>query len=449
MNTKTVGQKRRLMPKIILVLVLLGIAVGVYKYFGSASKKQPQPIPMSVKAATAKTDNIPVYFNALGTVTPPRTVTVKSRVDGELIALHFTEGRRVKEGELLAEIDPRPFEVQKAQALGALARDEAQLKDARLDLERYRKLIKERSISQQQLQAQEALVGQYEGAVLTDKAAVDDAELQLTYSRITAPVSGRVGLRKVDVGNIVRSSDSDGIVVITQMQPMQVVFTLVEKQIPEVLQAMRGNGYLEVEAWGQSNKNCIARGTLRSLDNQIDTATGTVKAKAEFENTDEALFPNQFVNIRLRVKELKDVLTIPTSAVQRNIKGFFVYVVENGRTRMREIEYSYATDLITVVEKGLNPGDVVVTDGVDRLRDGSRVNVWRPSETGTGPGASEAGSSDGAGTGAAQDAAAGDASDSSKQLGKEPGKGPGASSSGGGDDGQKEGGGRRGRQPAS
>lgn len=392
MNVKLTKKRRPgLLVPILAVLVLAGVAFGVYKYVFDTGPKGPPPVkPLTVKARKARQDTVSVYIHALGNVTPPRTVTVRSRVDGELVALHFTEGRRVKEGELLAEIDPRPFEVQKAQAEGALARDEALLKDATLDLERYRKLIRERSVSQQQVQAQEALVGQYQGAVISDKAAVADAELQLTYSRITAPVTGRVGLRRVDVGNIIRSSDTDGIVVITQMQPMEIVFTLVEKQIPDVLAGMR-RGRLEVEAWGQDNTKLLATGTLKSLDNQIDTATGTVKAKAEFGNADETLFPNQFVNIRLRVSELADVLTIPTSAVQRNVNGFFVYVVEDGKTRMQEIQSSYATDLVTVVSRGLQPGDMVVTDGVDRLRQGSRVTVWRPSGNGTEPGKAEDG----------------------------------------------------------
>ena len=358
---------------IVCVVLLLGAALYYFRVVRGTPPPQEGVRPLAVRVAKAKTGTVPVYFNALGTVTPPRTVTVKSRVDGELIALHFREGQKVREGQMLAEIDPRPFEVQKARALGNLAKDEALLKDANLDLERYRKLIKERSISQQQLQSQEALVGQYVGAVTADKAAVADAELQLTYSRITAPVTGRVGLRKVDVGNIVRASDSDGIVVITQMQPMDVVFTLVEKQIPDVVEAMRRDGRLLVEAWGQDNTKKLASGRLVSLDNQIDTSTGTVKAKAMFDNEDELLFPNQFVNVRLRVKQLENVLTIPSSAVQRNNKGFFVYVVEDGKTRMQELELGYATDRNTVVGNGLQSGDIVVTDGVDRLREGSPV----------------------------------------------------------------------------
>jgi multidrug efflux system membrane fusion protein len=260
------------------------------------------------------------------------------------------------------------------QARGELARNEALLKDARLDLDRYRKLVREQSVSQQQVQAQESLVGQYEGAVLSGRASVADAELQLAYSRITAPVSGRVGLRNVDVGNMIRASDSGGLVVITQMRPMNVIFTLVEKQIQDVIEAMRAGRPLPVEVWGQDNKELLASGELLTIDNQIDTATGTVRAKAVFSNADGRLFPNQFVNTRLKVKTLEDVLLIPSSAVQRNARGFFVHVVEkDGTTRGRDIATGYATDAKTVVLSGIAPGDVVVTDGVDRLRDGLRV----------------------------------------------------------------------------
>ena len=362
--------------RIPLIIVCVLLLLGGFIYYRRIQAQAPPregARPLAVRVATVRSETVPVYFTAIGTVTPPRTVMVKSRVDGELIALHFDEGQKVLEGQLLAEIDPRPFEVQKAQALGNLARDEALLKDAQLDFERYKKLIRERSISQQQLQSQESLVGQYEGAVAADRAAVADADLQLTYSRVTAPVTGRVGLSKVDVGNIIRSSDSEGIVVITQMQPMDVVFTLVEKQIPDVAEAMRREGRLQVEAWGQDNTKKLATGYLLRLDNQIDTSTGTVKAKAVFDNEDDALFPNQFVNVRLKVRELANVPVIPSSAVQRNNNGFFVYVGENGETRMQELETGYATDRITVVDSGLQLGEIVVTDGIDRLREGSKV----------------------------------------------------------------------------
>lgn len=360
---------------IVIALLILGVGWFIHARMAARPAERPEVKPQPVRAASTRVGTMDVFIQALGTVTSPNTVTVKSRVDGQLMALHFTEGQVVREGALLAGIDPRPFEVQLQQAQGNLARDEALLKDAELDLARYRKLIKEQSISAQQLQAQESLVGQYRGAVVTDKAAVADAELQLTYSRISAPVSGRVGLKKVDVGNMIRSSDSDGIVVITQIRPMHVIFTLVEKQIPEVFAAMRAGGPLTVEAWGQDNKTLLATGELLTIDNQIDTATGTVKAKATFANDDRVLFPNQFVNTRLKVKTLDAVLIIPSSAVQRNNDGFFVYVVKDGKTRSQKIATGYATDTESVVASGLAEGDVVVTDGVDRLRDGMAVTV--------------------------------------------------------------------------
>lgn len=367
----------RALVRIALVIVLVAAAAWAWVRLGGKEERREAPKPLAVRAAEAGIDNVDVYFRAIGTVTAPNTVTVQSRVDGELMALHFTEGEFVTEGDLLAEIDPRPFAVQKMQAEGQLARDEAQLAQARLELDRYRKLIKEHSVSKQQLETQEGLVGQYEGAVLAGKASVADAELQLTYSRITAPISGRVGLRRVDVGNIVRASDSDGIVVITQMRPMDVVFTLVESQIPDVIRAMMasrkdGTG-LEVEAWGQDNKTLLAAGTLLTIDNQIDTTTGTVKAKARFENENYRLFPNQFVNARLKVRTLEGALVVPTAAVQRNNDGFFVYVVDGGKTRAASVTTGYASDRETVIESGLRPGEVVVTDGVDRLRDGMAV----------------------------------------------------------------------------
>ena len=326
--------------------------------------------------------DMPVFYQGLGTVTPVNTVLVKSRVDGELMSIHFKEGDEVQAGDLLAVIDPRPFEVQRDQALGSLARDQALLRDATLDLARYRRLIKEESISMQQLQSQEALVGQYTGAVATDKANVADAELQITYCNITAPISGRLGLKQVDQGNIIRSSDADGIVVITQMRPMQVVFTLVEKQLPFVLEAMNNArmaeppAHLTVEAWDQGWENNLATGELLTMDNQIDTATGTIKAKAEFKNDDDRLYPNQFVNARLMVHTLAGVLTVPTSGIQRNTEGNFVYLVrpDDNTVQVRQIKTGYATSEATVINEGLNQGDIIVIDGTDRLREGVAVS---------------------------------------------------------------------------
>ncbi|MDL2216475.1 MdtA/MuxA family multidrug efflux RND transporter periplasmic adaptor subunit [Desulfovibrio sp. OttesenSCG-928-M14] len=367
-------------PLVRITLALLLLAAGLYalSHFSGKDTGPPPERPQSVRAARARIGDMDIYFQALGTVNSPNTVTVRSRVDGELLALHFSEGQMVGQGDLLAEIDPRPFEVQLRQAQGQLARDEALLRQAELELARYQKLIRERSVSAQQLENQEGLVGQYRGTVISGQAAVADAELQLTYSRVTAPVSGRVGLRKVDPGNIIRASDSDGLVIITQMRPMNVVFTLVEKQIPDVVHAMLKardeGGKLTVEAWSQDNKTLLAKGELLTIDNQIDTATGTLKAKAEFSNDDFRLFPNQFVNTRLKVSTLEKALIIPTAAVQRNNQGFFVWLEKEGRVQAREITIGYATDVDSVVEAGLEPGDVVITDGVDRLRDGILVS---------------------------------------------------------------------------
>lgn len=371
--------RRRILRILLLFCVVAAI---VYACAQLREKKElPQEAPRSVHAAIARTGDIAVHIQALGTVTPP-TVTVRSRVDGYLMSLHFTEGQSIAEGDPLAKIDPRPFLVQKQQAEGTLAQNEALLRDARLNLDRFRKLIKEQSVSVQQLQSQEALVEQYQGAVLAGKAAIADAELQLAYSDITAPASGRAGLRQVDVGNLISSSSTEGIVVITQTQPIHVIFTLVERRIPEVLDAMRAGLPLVVESWDQDGKVLIETGSLLSLDNQIDAATGTVKAKAVFDNPGERLFPNQFVNVRLRLGMLENVLIIPTSAVQRNNNGFFVHVIKDGKALMRPIEAGYATDSETVALSGLAAGDVVVTDGVDRLRDGISVTYVPPKNGG-------------------------------------------------------------------
>ncbi|MDL2279741.1 MdtA/MuxA family multidrug efflux RND transporter periplasmic adaptor subunit [Desulfovibrio sp. OttesenSCG-928-G11] len=372
------SNRRRIWFLRILALALCA-AAGLYLWarFAGPGGGPPPARPQAVRAAVARIGDMDVYFQALGTVSSPNTVTVKSRVDGELTALHFTEGQLVRQGEPLAQIDPRPFEVQLQQAKGQLARDQALLRQAEQELERYRKLIRERSISEQQLESQEGLVGQYQGTILADQAAVADAELQLTYSRITAPVSGRVGLRRVDPGNIIRASDSDGIVVITQMRPMNVIFTLVEKQIPEVVKAMfaarDAGGQLTVEAWSQDNKSLLATGFLLTIDNQIDPATGTVKAKAEFANDDFRLFPNQFVNARLKVRTLEKALIIPTAAVQRNNDGFFVWLEQKGAVRAVAVVTGHTTDAESVIVSGLAEGDVIITDGVDRLRDGTTV----------------------------------------------------------------------------
>jgi multidrug efflux system membrane fusion protein len=302
-------------------------------------------------------------------------VTVRSRVDGELIKLHFTEGQTVKEGDVLAEIDARPFHVQLMQAEGQMARDQALLANARIDLDRYQTLFKQDSIAKQQVDTQAALVRQYEGAVRTDQSQIESAKLQLTYSRVTAPISGRLGLRQVDQGNVVRAGDANGLVVITQLQPVAVVFTIPQDSLPAVLKRLSGEKP-PVEAWDRENKTKLASGTLITVDNQIDPTTGTVKLKAQFPNTDGSLFSNQFVNVRMLVDTRKDATVVPAAAVQRGAQGMFVYVVRDDSTvTVRAVKVGPSDGPVTAIEAGVQPGERVVTDGVDRLREGAKIEL--------------------------------------------------------------------------
>src|SRR4051812_19056358 len=339
--------KKPLLLSLLLVLVA-GVAAG-YFYFkrgddgasrGTTSAAPPpkgkgkagafdpnRATPVTVDVARASDINI--FLNGLGTITPLRTVTVRSRVDGELLKIAFIEGQTVKEGDLLAEIDPRPFQVQLAQAEGQMARDQALLANARIDLERYQTLFKQDSIAKQQVDTQAALVRQYEGAVQTDKSQIDNARLQLTYAKVTAPITGRLGLRQVDQGNVVRAGDANGIVVITQLQPVRVIFTTPQDTRPAVIKRMKEDAKVPVEAWDRENRNKLASGSLITVDNQIDPATGTVKLKAQFSNEDSGLFPNQFVNVRMLVETRKGETVVPLAAVQRGAQGMFVYVVKD------------------------------------------------------------------------------------------------------------------------
>ena len=335
--------------------------------------------PFPVQAVVVKPGDIDITLAALGTVTARNTVTVKPRVDGQLVRINFREGERVKAGEVLAEIDPRPFQAQLDQVSGQLARDQALLANARLDLERYRGLLAKDSIAKQQVDVQEAQVRQYEGVVKADQALVDSAQLQLSFTKVTAPLAGRLGLRQVDVGNMVRSSDAAGLVVITQTQPINVLFTIPSDSLSPVVSRLRAGESLTVEAFERDGKAKLASGHLQTVDNQIDTATGTVKLKAEFANADDRLFPNQFVNVRLRVETRKEALLIPLAALQRGTKGSFVYVVgPESAVSVRPVVPGPASGDVVAIEQGLSAGEQVVTDGLDKLREGAKVEVTTP-----------------------------------------------------------------------
>ena len=388
-----------------VVAVLLASAAGAYWYGqkdssaetaaaapkskgkGGADPNRATPVVSGV----AKKQDVNVYLSGLGTITPLRTVTVRSRVDGELVKVHFTEGQAVKAGDLLAEIDPRPFQVQLMQAEGQMAKDQALLANARIDLERYQTLFRQDSIAKQQVDTQAALVRQYEGSIRSNQSAVENARLQLTYSKVTAPISGRLGLRQVDQGNVVRAGDANGLVVITQLQPVAAIFTIPQDQISFVINKKEQK--LPVEAWDRENRNRIATGTLITVDNQIDPATGTVKLKAEFANADGLLFSNQFVNVRMIVDTRKDMTVVPVAAVQRGSQGMFVYVVKDDSTvTVRPVKVGPTEGPVTAIEAGVQPGERVVTDGVDRLREGARVETaQRPSSKDSSPPAEKKG----------------------------------------------------------
>jgi multidrug efflux system membrane fusion protein len=378
---------------IVAGVVLIGVIAGYVLYFKADDQTPPSGgggrrgdgtgRPTPVMAATAKSGDIDVTINALGTVTARNTATVKARVDGQLIRVDFREGQMVGEGDLLAEIDPRPFHVLLDQFSGQLLRDEALLTNAKLDLERYRDLIAKDSIAKQQVDAQAALVQQYEGTVKADRAQVDNAKLQLGFTRVTAPLAGRLGLRQVDVGNMVHASDANGIVVITQTQPLNVIFAIPSDNIGAVAARLKAGEVLTADAFDRSGKKKLASGKLMTVDNQIDVTTGTVKLKAEFTNADGALFPNQFVNIGLRVETRHDAVLIPTAALQRGTQGTFVYVVGTDTTvAIRPITPGAISGDVVAVEQGLKAGEQVVVDGADKLRQGAKVEVTTPSSGG-------------------------------------------------------------------
>jgi multidrug efflux system membrane fusion protein len=365
------------------VLAVILVVVGVYLFRARSGDAQPsahnrrsgpntQVVP--VVTAKVKSGDMNVYLSGLGTVTALNTVTLKSRVDGQLDKVLFQEGQLVTAGQLLAQLDPRPFEVQLAQAEGQLARDQALLTNAQIDLERYRVLFKQDSVPKQQLDTQESLVRQFQGTIKADQSQVDNAKLQLIYCRITAPITGQVGLRLVDAGNMVHASDANGLVIIAQLQPITVLFTLPEDNLPAVLAKVKAKQQLSVTAFDREQKKLLATGSLQSIDNQIDPTTGTVKLKAVFANADSALFPNQFVNARISVDTLRNVTLVPNAAIQRSPQSTFVYTVNPDNTvAAKNVEVQLTQGDQTAIARGLDPGETVVIDGVDKLQPGTKV----------------------------------------------------------------------------
>lgn len=369
---------------VILIVVGLAILIGVRTYMTSqaANAKPKAPPPTPVVAVQAHTGDIPVYFTGLGAVTPIYTVTIKSRVDGQIMSVYYKEGQTVHKGEPLVEIDQRPFQVQLTQAEGQLVRDKALLENAETDLKRYSELIPKKAVAEQIYATQKSTVAQDEGNVKTDEGNIASAKLNITYCHITAPITGRVGLRLIDPGNLVQSAGGTPLVVITQTQPMSVIFTLPEQQVEAVLKRWRGGQHLQVDALDRDSKNVIAQGDLTTVDNQIDQTTGTLKFRATFANKDEALFANQFVNARLLLQEKKGVTLVSNAAIQRNGSSTFVYVVQpDNSVKVRPVKIGTTgvdeseIQVTPGVDPGIHPGDVVITQGVDKLQDGSLVHA--------------------------------------------------------------------------
>lgn len=378
------GRVRRIA---VSVVVLLAVVLGIYEIVrwtsgGQPSGHPPAP-PQSVGAATIGQGDIRVVVNALGTVTPIATVTVQTQINGQLTDVGFTEGQMVKKGDFLAQIDPRPYELLKAQYEGQLAHDQGLLAQAQTDLARYQKLAEQNSIAGQQYQDQIYLVQQYQGTVKLDQAQVDQQSLNIFYCRIVSPVTGRIGLRLVDPGNYVQTSNSTGIAVVTQMQPITVIFPVPEDDLPEIMPQLNAGKDLQVAAYDRANVKLLTTGRVAAVDSQIDTTTGTVKVRAQFDNTDNALFPNQFVNAQLLVKTLNNVVTVPTAAILRGAPGAYVYVINADNTvSVRPITVGPTDGPMAAVNSGLSAAERVVVDGTDRLRDGARVII--PAASGAG-----------------------------------------------------------------
>ncbi|MFN8603012.1 MAG: MdtA/MuxA family multidrug efflux RND transporter periplasmic adaptor subunit [Candidatus Binatia bacterium] len=376
---RSTGMTRR---RWIVLAVLAIAALGGWRIASTAARddgatahgREAAARAIPVRAVAARDGDVHVWLDGIGTVTALATVTVRTRVDGELVAVHFREGDTVQQGTLLAEIDPRPFNVQLEQAEGQMARDRALLENAKVDLQRYRTLVKQNSVPKQQLDTQDSLVRQYDAALASDQAQIDQARLQLDYARITAPFTGRLGLRLVDPGNIVHASDTGGIVTLTQVAPIAVVFTLPEDDLPLLLPKLRAGTPLPVEARDRDGRNVLATGHVLTIDNAIDPATGTIHVKAEFPNADGALFPNQFVNARLLLEVRENATLVPSAAIQHGNDGAFVYVVgADQAVELRKIALGPEEDDDTSVTQGLASGELVVVDGTQDLRAGVKV----------------------------------------------------------------------------
>ncbi|HEY6332073.1 MAG TPA: MdtA/MuxA family multidrug efflux RND transporter periplasmic adaptor subunit [Blastocatellia bacterium] len=394
---ETGGSKfKRIFGRIFALFLVFAICYGAYRVYKNWQASQAAALQAATMANSAsvpvvvqpvRRGDIRVYLNGLGNVTAFNTVTIKSRVDGQLINVAFKEGEFINKGDLLAELDPRPFQVQLAQAEGALAHDQAQLNNAKLDLTRYQRLATTGVIPVQQLDTQVATVSQFEGLIKTDQANVDNAKLQLVYCRITAPISGKIGLRLVDVGNIVHAADTTGLLVITQVEPISVLFTIPEDNLPAVLKRLSAGEHPAVEAYDRSGTTKIATGTLLTLDNQIDPTTGTSRLKAVFDNKDKALFPNEFVNARLLLQVKQSRLLIPAPAIQRGPEGTYVYVINNeSEAEDRKVKVGTIEGSDAEIDEGLAEGEVVVVDGVDKLTKGSQVQISAPGKHYSGTG---------------------------------------------------------------